>query len=94
MPNSLPYRIRITETAETEMRHLPGHVRQRCRRMVTDLGLEPHGFGARELRDRPGYYRVRLDGWRIIYRVDDEARALTVLRVRRKTGPEIYHELE
>jgi mRNA interferase RelE/StbE len=94
MRNSTPYRIRITETADEEMRRLPGHVRQRARRMVSDLASEPRPVQARELRERPGYYRIRLDSWRIIYQVDDEGQMVTVLRVRRKTGPETYQDLE
>jgi mRNA-degrading endonuclease RelE of RelBE toxin-antitoxin system len=49
---------------------------------------------ARELRDRPGYYRIRLNGWRVIYQVDDEAQTVTILRVRRKIGPETYEDLD
>jgi mRNA-degrading endonuclease RelE of RelBE toxin-antitoxin system len=62
--------------------------------MVSDLAPEPKPVAAKELRDRPGYYRIRLDGWRIIYRVDEEGETVTVLRVRRKTGPETYQDLE
>ena len=76
------------------MRRLPGHVRQRARRLVSHLAGEPRPVGAKELRDRPAYYRLRLDDWRVIYRVDDEGQTVTVLRVRRKTGPETYQELE
>ncbi len=89
----MPYRVRITETAKKELRGLPGYVRQRARRIVTSLRDEPRPTGAKELRDRPGYYRIRLIKWRIIYRVDDEANEVLVLRVRRKTGPETYEDL-
>jgi mRNA interferase RelE/StbE len=94
MPNSMPYRIRITETAEREIRRLPGHVRQRARQAVSHLGEEPRSAGAKELRERPGFYRVRLDGWRIIYQIDDQIQMVTILRARRKTGPETYQDLE
>lgn len=90
----MAYRIRITETAENELRRLPGHVRQRARRLGSQLADEPRPVGSRELRDLPGRYRVRLDDWRVIYRVDDAARSVTVLRVRRKTGPETYQGIE
>ena len=76
------------------MRRLPGHVRQRARRLVSHLASEPRPFGAKELRDRSTYYRLRVDDWQVIYRVDDTGQTVTVLRVRRKSGPETYHELE
>jgi mRNA-degrading endonuclease RelE of RelBE toxin-antitoxin system len=42
----------------------------------------------------PGHYRLRLNGWRIIYRLDKEILTILILRVRRKTGPETYQNLE
>src|SRR5438045_1656647 len=45
----MPYRIRITDTARQEMRRLPGHVRQRVRRLVEALADEPTPSGARGL---------------------------------------------
>jgi hypothetical protein len=56
----MPYRIRITDTARQEMR-LPGHVRQRVRRLVEALADEPTPSGARELRGLPGRYRQSLE---------------------------------
>jgi mRNA interferase RelE/StbE len=94
MRDSPHYKIKVTETAEKELRRLPGNVRQRARRMVSILAGDPRPSGAKELRDRPGRYRLRLDGWRVIYRVDDEDETVTVLRVRRKVGPETYEDTE
>jgi mRNA interferase RelE/StbE len=94
MPNSTPYRIRVASTAERELRRLPGHVRQRARRMIQDLAREARPGDAKELREKSGFYRLRLDGWRIIYRVDDDNQAVRILRVRLKTGPEVYENLE
>ena len=96
MPNSTPItlparqrpvgtRIRIATTADREIRRLPGHVRQRARRAIQEL---------KELREKSGFYRLRLDGWRIVYRVDDENQVVRVLRVQLKTGPETYENLE
>lgn len=94
MRGSPRYKIKITETAEQELRRLPGNVRQRARRMVSALAEDPRPSGTKELRDRPDRYRLRLDGWRILYRVDDEDETVTVLRVRRKVGPETYEDTE
>jgi mRNA interferase RelE/StbE len=94
MPNSTPYRIRITATAEKELRRLPGHVRQRARHAIQELAREARPGEAKELREKSGFYRLRLDGWRIVYRVDDENQAVRILRVRLKTGPETYENLE
>ena len=94
MPNSTPYRIRIATTADREIRRLPGHVRQRARRAIQELAQEARPGDAEELREKSGFYRLRLDGWRIVYRVDDENQVVRILRVRVKTGPETYENLE
>jgi mRNA-degrading endonuclease RelE of RelBE toxin-antitoxin system len=62
--------------------------------MIQDLAREARPGDAKELREKSGFYRLRLDGWRIIYRVDDDNQAVRILRVRLKTGPEVYENLE
>lgn len=90
----MAYRIRVTETARREMRRLPGHVRQRVRRLVDSLADNPIPARARELRGLPGRYRLPLLDWRIIYQVDRSAEAVLVLTVRGKAGPETYEDIQ
>ena len=73
---------------------MPGNYRQRARRLIEALTDAPRPSGAKELRDLPGRYRIRLNGWRIIYHLDDENLIILILRVRRKTGPETYQDIE
>jgi mRNA interferase RelE/StbE len=94
MPNSKRYRIRLLETAAREVRRLPGNVRQRVRHVIAALADNPRPSTTRELRERVGRYRIRLDDWRVIYRVDDDAQSVIVLAVRQKTGPETYDDIE
>jgi len=88
------YRLSTTVQAKNDLRNLPGHVRQIALRIVSSLAEDPRPPEARELREKPGRYRIRLQKWRLIYRVYDEDNAVVLLRVRRKTGPEIYEDLE
>lgn len=90
----MPYRVRVTETARQEIRDLPGHVRQRVRRLVDSLASNPTPLRSRELRGMPAHYRVPLLNWRIIYLVDEESEIILVLTVRHKRGPETYQGLE
>lgn len=87
-------RLRITATAQSEILGLPGHLRQRARRVVSELAEQPRPRGAKELRGLPNRYRLWLNGWRIIYRVDEPDKVVLVLRVRHKEGPETYEGLE
>ena len=88
------YGLKITETAKREILQLPGNVRQRLRRIVNNLATEPCPKEAKELRGMPGRYRIRLDKWLLIYRVQDEESLVIILRARRKTGPETYEGIE
>ena len=88
------YRINYTDEARRALRTLPGNYRQRIRRLIESLATNPRPKNAKELRDLPDRYRIRLDQWRVIYRVDDEEITILILRVRRKAGPETYQNLE
>lgn len=88
------YRIRLSDDAKRTLAILPGRYRQRARRMIEGLAVKPRPAGAKELRDWPGIYRLWLNGWRIIYRIDDEAGSLWIVAIRLKTGPETYEGLD
>jgi mRNA interferase RelE/StbE len=88
------YRLSTTTQARNELRSLPGNVRQMAIRIVNGLADNPRPPEAKELREKPGRYRIRLQKWRLIYRVYDEDGAVVLLRVRMKSGPEIYEDVE
>lgn len=88
------YRIRFSDEAKRTLATLPGRYRQRARRMIDGLAAKPRPAEAKELRNRPGMYRLWLNGWRIIYRIDDEAGSLWIVGIRLKTGPETYEGLD
>ncbi|HEX8682762.1 MAG TPA: type II toxin-antitoxin system RelE/ParE family toxin [Ardenticatenaceae bacterium] len=90
------YQLKVTKTAQKSILRLPGHVRQRARRIINSLATTPHPSEALELDlpDLPGRYRIRLEKWRIIYRVDEDTKTVTIQDVRLKTGPETYGDIE
>jgi mRNA interferase RelE/StbE len=90
----MTYRLQYTAAARRDLGAVPGNYRQRLRRKIEALADQPTPAGAKELRERPGRYRIRVDRWRLIYRVDAEAGVVLILRVRRKTGPETYDDIE
>ena len=89
-----PYRLRINRNVKRQVDRLPGHVRQRVRRLINSLAQNPRPDNAKELRNLPGRYRIRLNGWRVIYKVDDDALQVIILAVKYKRGPEIYQNLD
>jgi mRNA interferase RelE/StbE len=88
------YKLKITDSAYKEISQLPGNIRQRIRQLVNNLADNPYPQNAKELRDLPGRYRIRLEKWRVIYRVEEDILLVLLLHVRRKTGPETYHDIE
>lgn len=87
------FHIEYAEEARDSIRKLPGNYRQRIRRLIESLAENPHPTNALELRDLPGRYRIRIDNWRVIYRVDDTEILVLIIDIRLKTGPETYSNI-
>jgi mRNA interferase RelE/StbE len=90
------FSVYVTPDALREIRTLPGNVRQRVRRVITDLATNPFPPQSRIL-DVPGVEmtvcRTRLERWRIIYAVSERDAVIDVLGVRRRP-PYDYEDLE
>ena len=82
------YRLRIGKAVKHNADHLPGRSRQRVRRPITALADDPHPSEAKQLQGLANRYRIAVDGWRVIYRLDEERQAVVILAIRRKSGPE------
>ncbi len=83
----MSYHLRYSEDSRRDMRRLPGHLRHRARRLIEALADHPRPSGFRELRDHPGNYRLRRNGWRIFYRLDEDDQTVRILRVVREKDP-------
>jgi mRNA-degrading endonuclease RelE of RelBE toxin-antitoxin system len=89
----MPYWLELSADVRRQIERLPGHLRQRVKRIIASLRHNPRPKQSIELCDRSGRYRIRLDDhWRIFYRIDDRQLIVTILRVGRKKGPEFYDE--
>lgn len=80
-----PYQLDIPDLVRRQIRRVrPDRMREEVVDAILDLPDEPHPPGSQlqdELRRR---YRLRVNGWRIIYKVDDEDRKITILAVRHR----------
>lgn len=86
----MPFRISYTEEAFRALRSMPGRYRQRVRRLIEALATDLHPPGSKELRGMPGSF----NGWRVIYRIDEDTNYLLVLAMLRKNRPETYQRRE
>jgi len=75
------YAIEVLPAAERDLRKVHPQMRARIRGVVLKLAAEPRPPGARALKDRPGYLRVRVGDYRIIYTIEDDVLRVLVVRV-------------
>lgn len=81
----MSYRIELNKAARAEVKALSGNLRAQALALFESLKDNPLPLRARELRDKPGIYRIWLAGrWRIVYEVDDQERVVVIRRVRHK----------
>jgi mRNA-degrading endonuclease RelE of RelBE toxin-antitoxin system len=94
------YQIRIIRLVHRERETLPGAIRQRIKRIISDLAANPRPFNSIEMQltDEQTILgweirRIRVDTWRIIYAVDEEFEQIAILAIR-KRPPYDYEDLE
>lgn len=90
------YRIDLGEWKRI-VDHAPGRLTPLLKQKIVSLSHDPHPQAAKELRkpdDTPsGIFRIRVERWRIVYRVDDELGLVMLLKVGEKRGAEFYEGL-
>ena len=79
------YSIVITRGAERDLDRLDRAVLNRVAREVDALSVEPRPMGCRKLVNQVNLWRVRVGDWRILYEIDDAARAVNVVAVRHRS---------
>lgn len=96
MTESVPYRVFIKPEADRAGRRLPGAVRQRIRRIIDELAENPRPYNSIEMQTTMPLSveprRIRVDGWRILYIVDETWQEVSVLAIRQRP-PYDYEDL-
>ena len=77
----MTHAVVVLPAAERGLRKVHPEIRARIRGAVIKLAADPRPPGARALKDRPGYLRVRVGDFRIIYTIEDDALLVIVVRV-------------
>ena len=84
------YRLEIPKPVQRQIDALPGRYRQRVRCILVALMDNPRPPNAEPLRGEPNRYKIRLDNYRIAYRIEEGILLVEVLKVGLKFGPEFY----
>lgn len=74
------YSVEFMKSAARELRGLSRDGRDRVWALVEDLRADPRPPGCKALQGRSGF-RVRSGDYRVVYTVDDSARAVLIAKV-------------
>ena len=87
------YRLSIPKPVRRRVEALPGRYRQRFWRLVQSLASNPRPAGAKLLRTGENRYRIRVDDYRLVYRIFDDVLIVEVLKAGQKEGPQFYEDV-
>ncbi len=89
MPGAAPnrYEVQILPSAQRDLDDLEKGVFLRVIPVLQGLGINPRPQGSIKLSAEEGY-RVRVGSYRIVYRIEDKARAVFIYRVKHRR--EVY----
>jgi mRNA interferase RelE/StbE len=86
------YELRVTGPAQRQLGRLPeGTAAAIVEFMLTALVQNPHRVGGRLQRELAGLHSARRGAYRVIYEIDDDERAVIVLRIDHRTN--VYRPL-
>lgn len=87
------YRLELEDKAARNLREMPGRIRQDAAQLILDLRYDPHLPESVSLgREYGDLRRIKLDGWRILYKVYARDRVVKIISVE-KRGPETYQNI-
>ena len=79
------YRLRILGDAKRSLTRMSPRLAQQAGEIILDLAEDPYPSDSEPLgRELEGRYRIRVNGWRIIYLVNETDRIVTILTVRQR----------
>jgi mRNA interferase RelE/StbE len=78
------YRVEFRGAAERELRRIDRQTIPRLIEAIRSLAEEPRPAGTRKLAGSEQAYRIRVGDYRVVYTVDDEAKLVSIDRVRHR----------
>ncbi|MBI5527349.1 MAG: type II toxin-antitoxin system RelE/ParE family toxin [Deltaproteobacteria bacterium] len=82
------HELLISGQAERDMKRLDAQVFHRVAAEMSGLSANPRPAGCRKLSGPGRDWRIRVGDYRVIYEIDDAAKAVRIMRVRHRS--EVY----
>lgn len=77
------YRLNVRDKAKEQIKFVwPERLRTEIVQAMLDLRDEPRPPNSELQRELQRRYRLKIDGWRVFYKIDDQDKVVTVLEVR------------
>ncbi len=84
------WQILLTRQAEKALYRLSRSLLQKFDRALLALAENPHPSESRLLPGHDNLYRLAVDGWRLIYSIEEDRLVILVLEIAPKQQPERY----
>jgi addiction module RelE/StbE family toxin len=89
----MPYKLKRHPQVKKQLRLVPARIAKELAQTIVDLATDPYPSIAEELRDYyAGTWKIKLDGWRIFYRVNEQHKIVTVISGKQR-NPDTYRRL-
>jgi mRNA interferase RelE/StbE len=82
------YEVYLEKSAENDLKRLPTSVFDRIIPQIKSLAENPRPSGCRKITGSKNDWRIRIGDYRVIYEIDEKAKAVRVMRVRHRR--EVY----
>ena len=79
------FEVRFSRQAEKQALKLPPAHRRRLRTIVEKLRESPFAYPYRKVQGRPGHYRIRAGGFRIIFRVISKDNQIWIIKIEKRS---------
>ena len=78
------YEVYLERSAENDIKRLPTSIFGRIIPQIRALAENPRPSGCRKIAGSKNDWRIRIGDYRIIYEIDEKAKAVRVMRVRHR----------
>jgi len=77
------YHLKIIPKAEKDFDSISGRDFEALKKKILSLSATPRPFGCQKLTNEDGY-RIRAGDFRILYRIDDNAKEVIIYRIKHR----------
>ena len=75
------WEIIIHRKAEKTLKRLRGEMLERTRQAISSLAENPRPSDSKDMKGYKNLYRIRVGGWRIIYKIENEKLIILILTI-------------